>query len=306
MRTNKDKLIHTLVSGVVRHPVWPSSWGVGNDGKVGMLTGCGGIVYNVRVGDSVYDWAADHLEPGASTHNPEEKERMVYYNLSCMGNKAEVIGGKVEGAIGYVVAKHAGAWHVVIDFCDEDLSKLRLKDPVQVYVYGNGYKLLDYPDINLTSIDPECFEAMDIQEKDGKLHVQVAGIVPAELMGSGFGGSLPIGDVDFMTSDREYIKECGLDDIKLGDVVMVKDIDTRYGCSYKRGAVSLGIIVHGDSPGSGHGPGVTFFMASDKPLIVPVINKSANIKKYHDIAYGTIKPLLKKKKTKTDPGKKRT
>jgi len=297
MRTNKDKLIRTLVSGVIRHPSWPRSWSVGHDGKVDMLAGCGGIVYNVRVGDDAYGWAADHLEPGVSTHNSDEKEKMAYYILACMGNKAEVIDGKAEGAIGYVVAKHAGAWHVVIEFCDEDLKKMRLKDPVQVYVYGSGFKLLDYPDINLTSIDPECFEAMNIQEKGGKLHVPVAGIVPAELMGSGLGCDEPMGDTDFMASDWEYIKECGLDEIKMGDVVMVKDIDARYGCSYKRGATSLGIIVHGDCPGSGHGPGVTFFMATDKPLIVPVIDKTANIKKYHDAAYGKLKPMPKKSKS---------
>ena len=295
MRTNKDKLIRTLVSGVVRHPGWPNRWEVGRDGEADMLAGCGGIVYNVRVGDSAYGWAADHLEPGASTHNPDEKERMAYYNLPCMGNRAEVIGGKAEGAVGYVMGKHAGAWHVVIEFCEEDLKKLRLKDSVQVVVYGSGLKLLDYPDIKLTSIDPECLEAMKIQEKGGKLHVPVAGVVPAELMGSGLGSNQPIGDVDFMASDWDYIKECGLEDIKLGDIVMIKDIDARYGCSYKKGAASLGIIVHGDSPVSGHGPGVTFFMATDKPLIVPVMDKNANIKKYHDKAYGKLKPLPPKK-----------
>lgn len=295
MRTNKDKLIRTVVSGVIRHPAWPSGWEVAHDGTPEMLAGCGGITYNVHVGDSAYGWAADHLEPGASTHNPDEKERLVYYTLCCMGNRAEMIGGPAEGAQGYVVAKHAGAWHTVIDFEEADLRKMRLKDAVQVEVYGVGLKLLDYPDVHVNSIDPECLEAMNIEEKDGKLYVPVAGVVPAALMGSGLGSDRPMGDVDFMAHDWDAILENDLQDIRLGDVVMVKDIDTSFGAKYKKGAASLGVIVHGDSRSSGHGPGVTFFMACEKPLLVPVIDKTANIKKYHDLAYGPIKALNEKK-----------
>lgn len=298
MRTNKDKLVKTLGSGVIRHPAWPGGPEANRDGGLSILPGCGGITYDIKAGDSAYGWAADHLEPGASTHNPDEKERMCYYTTSCMGNRAEVISGKAEGAEGYVMAKHAGAWHVVIEFDQSDLRKMRLKDQVQVVAYGTGLELLDYPDVHVNSIDPGCLEAMNIEEKDGKLHVPVAGVVPANLMGSGMGSSRPMGDVDFMTSDWDYIKRCSLDGIKLGDVIMVKDIDTSYGAKYREGAASLGIIVHGDSVSSGHGPGVTFFMASEKALLVPVIDKTANIKKYHDIAYGPVKPIEDKNKAR--------
>ena len=298
MKTNKDKLVRSLVAGVIRHPGYPQKWSVGFDGTPDMLGGCGGIVYNVKVGDSAYGWAADHVEPGASTCNTEEKERMAYFILACMGNRAEVVSGKAEGAVGYVIAKHGGCDHVVIDFHEKDLKKMRLKDNVQIEVYGNGLKLLDYPDIKVTSIDPECLEAMDIKEKNGKLYVPVAGIIPSELMGSGLGYNLPMGDCDFMATDWNTIVDNKLDDIRLGDVVLVKDIDARYGPSYKKGASSVGVIVHGDSPGSGHGPGVTFFMATEKPLIIPMINKTANIKKYHHKVYGKLKPAPKKKNKK--------
>ena len=300
MKTNKDKLVRSLVAGTIRHPGYPSRWSVGNDGTPDMLGGCGGIVYNVKVGDSAYGWAADHVEPGASTCNTEEKERIAYFILACMGNRAEVVSGKAEGAVGYVVAKHGGCDHVVIDFHEDDLKKMRLKDTVQIYVYGNGFKLLDYPDIKLTSIDPECLEAMKIKEIDGKLHIPVAGVIPSELMGSGLGYNLPMGDCDYMATDWDSIVENNLENIKLGAVVLVKDIDARHGPSYKRGAASVGIIVHGDSPGSGHGPGVTFFMATDKPLIVPVIDKKANIKTYHHKVYGELTPTPEKKDDKKD------
>lgn len=295
MRTNADKLVRMSVSGVVRHPAWGGEWEVTHNGMPQMLPGGGGIVYNVHVGDSAYGWAADHLEPGASTHNPDDKERMIYYVLSCMGNRAEVISGPAEGAVGYVVAKHAGAYHVVVDFAEEDLRKMRVKDAVQIEICGAGLQLLDYPDIHVNSIDPKCLEAMNIEEKDGKLYVPVAGVVPATLMGSGLGSSRPMGDADFMAHDWDVVVENGLDDIRLGDIVMIQDIDTSYGAKYKKGAASLGVIVHGDSQLSGHGPGITFFMGTEKNLLVPVIDKTANIKKYHDLAYGPIEALKEKK-----------
>ena len=296
MKTNKDKLIRILISGEITHP---GDYKLTTyDGLPMRQTGCGGIVYNVRVGDSAYGWEADHLEPGASTKNTNEKEMMAYYNFGCMGNKAEITKGPAEGAEGYVVAKHGGAWHTVIDFDEKDLRKMRIKDTVQVEAYGVGLKLLDYPDVHLNSIDPECLEAMKIKEKDGKLHIPVAGVVPAILMGSGMGQISPVGDTDFMTSEWSTVVENKLEDIKLGDVVMIMDMETRFGPKYKKGAMTVGVIVHGDSRVSGHGPGVTFFMSVDKPLLVPVIDKTANIKKYHDLAYGKLKPMKDKKNKK--------
>ncbi|MCL2008606.1 MAG: DUF4438 domain-containing protein [Treponema sp.] len=297
MRTNKDKILRFLVSGIISHP----SWSPGRTNLSGLplrVGGMSGIVLNVRVGDSAYGWEADHLEPGVSACNINEKETMAYYNYSCMGNKAKVLDGPAKGAIGYVAAKHAGPWHTMIDFDPKDMEKLRLKDPIQVESYGVGLKLLDYPDVNIISIDPGILEAMKIKEKGGKLHIPVAGVVPASIMGSGLGSSNPIGDIDYMTADWSFIKENKLEDIKLGDIVMIKDLATHFGAQYKKGAMTVGIIAHGDCMTSGHGPGVTFFMSVDKPILVPEIDKTANIKKYHDLAYGKLKPLKDTKEKK--------
>jgi len=299
IRLNTDKLVRTLVSGVVRPPVFPDNWKITYEGKPFMYHGCGGITYNVRVGDSAYGWAADHVEPGASTSNLEDKEMMPYYLFCCMGNRAEVISGKAEGAVGYVVAKHAGINHVVCDFAEEDLKKMRLRDAVQVEVYGMGLSAPDYPDVHFTSIDPGCLEALGIGELEGgRLRVPVAGVVPAELMGSGLGSSRPMGDVDYMAHDWDKITECRLENIRLGDLVMVKDMDASYGLVYKKGAASVGVIVHGDSPLSGHGPGVTFFMSTAKDILVPEISKDANIGLLHEKAYGPLKPMPEKPKDK--------
>ena len=43
----------------------------------------------------------------------------------------------------------------------------------------------------------------------------------------------------------------------LGDFVAITDIDARFNMGYRRGWVTVGIVVHGASPQPGHGPGIT-------------------------------------------------
>jgi hypothetical protein len=46
-------------------------------------------------------------------------------------------------------------------------------------------------------------------------------------------------------------------DLALGDLVAVTDIDARYNRGFRRGWVTVGVVVHGTSPLPGHGPGIT-------------------------------------------------
>ncbi|MCW2929321.1 MAG: hypothetical protein JWM19_283 [Actinomycetia bacterium] len=45
--------------------------------------------------------------------------------------------------------------------------------------------------------------------------------------------------------------------LRLGDLVAITDIDARFNAGYRRGWVTVGLVVHGGSPQPGHGPGVT-------------------------------------------------
>ena len=85
------------------------------------------------------------------------------------------------------------------------------------------------------------------------------------------------GDYDIMTSDAALVKEYGLDKIRFGDFVALLDHDNRYGRAYRKWAVTIGIVVHGDCKGAGHGPGVTTIMTSKTTLIQPIIDPNANI-----------------------------
>ena len=74
-------------------------------------------------------------------------------------------------------------------------------------------------------------------------------------MGSGAELTPEFVDQDLMTGDRAALAEYGIDRLRLGDLVAVMDTDHRYGRGYKPGGVTIGLIMHGDSIMTGHGPG---------------------------------------------------
>lgn len=129
--------------------------------------------------------------------------------------------------------------------------------------------------------DPELFDKLGIEEKDGKLIVPVTHIIPAYLMGSGLGSStLMSGDYDITTQDKEAVKELGLDTLRFGDIVYIQDNDGHNGAHYLKGSGSVGVIVHSDSFTSGHGPGVCVMLTCKKDTLKPKICKDANIANY--------------------------
>jgi hypothetical protein len=140
---------------------------------------------------------------------------------------------------------------------------------------------LDYPDIVLRNASPVLIEKMNIIEDNGKIKVGVAKLVPAAIMGSGLGmiGSAT-GDYDITLFDEEIKTEYNLGDLRFGDIVGIINADTRFGRSYRTGAVTIGVVIHGDSFHAGHGPGVTTLMTCKTPLIEPFIDPDANLANY--------------------------
>ena len=100
-------------------------------------------------------------------------------------------------------------------------------------------------------------------------------------MGSGLGTtSMMNGDYDIMTQDPNANMRYGISALRFGDLVMIEDHDNCHGPHYRKGARSIGVIVHSDSFTSGHGPGVTVLFSGDSDSLKPLINKDANIANY--------------------------
>jgi len=281
LKTNADKLVKISVWGEVVSPIFVSEmspYRISYDGRAIALPGMGGITYNVRVGDLATGWEADHVEPGVSLENKEKDEKApAAYNmalnlLACVGNEAKVVSGDAKGEKGVVTGKHGGINHVMVDFREETLEKLVLKDKVQIKAWGMGLKLLDLPSVKVMNMDPDFMRAVNPSTENGKL------VVPAATMGSGLGvDQVYSGDYDIQLFDKEMVKQYGLEDLRLGDLVAILDADHSFGRIYKKGAVSVGIVVHTDCVISGHGPGVTSLFTSSEGMITPKLDEKANI-----------------------------
>lgn len=287
LRTNKQYLVEKAVSGKISSPRIPlkNPWLIDSGGIPHVMPGTGGITYNVSVGDSALDFVGDHIEPGVSlTLKSSEAERSTLGGLSiltCVGNEAKVMSGQAAGMKGTVTGKHGGVEHVIIDFAQTVLDKLAIGDTIQIRAQGQGLELKDYPDVHVMNIDPGLLGKLGITSRNKQMIVPVTHVIPASIMGSGLGSRHSYsGDYDIQLGEKETIGKFGLQNLRIGDVVGISDADCRYGRTIRSGATSIGVIVHGACITSGHGPGVTVLMTTVKKLIVPKLDRGANISIY--------------------------
>jgi hypothetical protein len=289
LRTNQDKLVMISVQGRVSYPVRSSAYTITYDGGPVVVPGVGGITYNIKVGDKAFGWEADHVEPGVSTVVNEEKRNdppnYAYNTLACIGNQTKVVSGEAKGSRGVVTGHHGGIEHVLIDFDQDTLEKLCIEDKILIKAYGQGLKLLDYPEIKVFNLDPALLEKMNIKGMNNDtIEVPVTCEIPAKLMGSGLGSaSVASGDYDITTADKKMVEKYKLDKIRFGDMVVISDADNSFGRSYREGAVTIGIVVHSDCVIAGHGPGVATLLTSPKGNIKFHLVPDANIANYLNI-----------------------
>ncbi|ABR46257.1 conserved hypothetical protein [Alkaliphilus metalliredigens QYMF] len=285
IQINKAKLVMQSVQGKIHSPQGANPYRIDREGVGHILPATGGITYNVKIGDSCMEWIGDHVEPGVSIRNEDKMENNALMILSCIGNEARVVTGEAKGAKGYVTGMHGGIDHVLIHFKEEDMEKMAINDTILIKAFGQGLAIEGLDDVKCMNIDPGLFEKLDIKiNPEGYLEIPVKTEVPAYMMGSGIGGATAYsGDYDIMTGDKDANREFGINELKFGDLVLLRDCDNTYGRQYLKGAVSIGIVVHSDCIKSGHGPGITVIMSSKKPIIKAIINKEANISNYLQI-----------------------
>lgn len=283
IKTNKDRLVIQSVQGKIHSPaVANNPYRIDREGLAHILPATGGISYNVKIGDSCMKWVGDHIEPGVSIKNDDRAENNALMLLACIGNEAKVITGEAKGAKGFVTGMHGGIDHTLIYFKDEDLENMAIGDTILVKAHGQGLAIEGHEDIKCMNIDPYLLEKLDIKESsNGALKVPVVTEIPAYLMGSGIGSSTAFsGDYDIMTGDEDANRKFGIDKLRFGDLVLLRDCDNTNGRQYLKGSISIGVIVHSDCIKSGHGPGVTVIMSSKTSNIEGVIDEKANIGHY--------------------------
>ncbi|MDR7334402.1 DUF4438 domain-containing protein [Roseateles asaccharophilus] len=285
-RYNRDELVAVTVQGQIAHPVARAMpYRVGHDGVPRVLPGTGGIVLNQRIGDLCVGLAGDHIEPGVSLHNnsrevigPRDGPNNALITYACVGNRALVLNGAARGRQGWVTGKHGGVNHVMVDFPPEVLRRLAIGDRIAITSIGQGLRLPQHPRIELMNCAPLLLGCWGWVERDGQLHVPVTHLIPARLMGSGLGkNNAWRGDYDIQLADRAARARYRLGSLRFGDFVAITDADTRHGPSLREGRVTIGVIVHGDSTVSGHGPGVTPLLTGPAELLRPRREADANL-----------------------------
>jgi hypothetical protein len=255
------------------------------EGRSVILPGMSGITYNVRTGDPAFGWAGDHVEPGVSIAAGNEGADMALHYLSCIGNEAVVTSGLSAGARGVVTGEHA---RMLVDFESEVYDGLAIGDTIQILAEGRGMKMLDYPQIEMKKISPRLFEALGVEAIDERtIRIPVAMELPIRIMGSGAELNSEYVDQDLMSGDRCLMKDLGIDQMRLGDVIAIKHADHRFGRSFRNGAVSIALCIHGDSVMTGHGPGIMTIMTCPEPCIEWVIDSNANIGHYFGLVKET-------------------
>jgi hypothetical protein len=274
--TNETSLVEMAVCGVITTPaVRPGQYIPHPDGTATVLPGMFGITYNVRCGDRAFGWAGDHVEPGVSIDDEGNSGRHhALHYLNCIGNEAIVTSGMATGARGIVIGEHA---RILVQFNAEAQELMAPGDRIQVITKGQGLALMDHTSVALKKMSPRLFHAMGITEDVGRLHLKVAMELPVQIMGSGAELNSEYVDQDLMSGDRALMADLGIDQMRLGDLIAIRHADHHWGRSYREGAVSICLCIHGDSIMTGHGPGLLTLMTARNGEIDFTVDPSANL-----------------------------
>jgi len=301
--TNKDKLLTLAVQGQIA-PAQPStSYTTTWDGKPKMAIGIGGINYNLKIGDKIFGWAnGDRATMGVATEGAgSERAEMSWLTLTSIGNEVKVLGGEAKGEKGVVIGKFG--YFILIHFEDEVLDKLAIEDKLHVKAQGVGLEIEGFKDVFAHGIIPEILEKIVIKKSNNKLEVPVVKEIPGELIGQGSGRGSLYGNWHIQTCYPPDIKKYGLDELRFGDLVLLKDTQTDYGKGYFKGGATLGVVCSGPSDISGLGIGVTPILSTRSKKLTTRIDPSANIGKYLGLKKKKPSPSTKTSALKTNKDK---
>jgi Domain of unknown function (DUF4438) len=274
---NRAELLRTVLVGEVTSPEMSSMnpYDVSADGEPFVPVGVGGVCYTVKVGMSALGWAADQVEPGASIANPSTAANEALSLYACVGNAVRVRGGDAAGAAGVVTGKHE-AFHasknVLVHLESDALERLMPGDLVRVSACGRGMRVAGLPEIACHSLGPELWDTWAPEEVSGRLAVRVTRILPPEVVGMGSGRVSAATSISLQAGPAD-----GLDDLRIGDIVAVREWDATYYTGYHEGRVTIAVVATGDSPVLGNGPATTILLSGPSEAFSLVVAADANL-----------------------------
>jgi len=282
LATNEADLVAVSVAGAVAHPGFPGlpaePYRLAADGTAFLLPTYGGIVYNVSVGDRAFGWAADCIHPGVSIRQADDNQNRGLNVFACIGNRARVMTGGAAGSTGLVTGKSGRfSEQVIVHLPRETRTKMAVGDQVLIRAEGIGLTLTDHPDVSLKGIAPGLLGALSVREESGHVAFGVTAQIPPHLVGAGLGLTSEGGSLHMQSTDRDLLAELGLDRLRLGDLVALKDTDSRYNHGYLRGARAIGVVASTDGPRAGYGPGIAILMTAPAGQLGSFEDPGANL-----------------------------
>jgi hypothetical protein len=283
--TQSPRAVTVNLLGYAEHPhLGGSPYQVDADGHPYVPAGDGGIVLGLRLGESAFGRDADHAAPGACLVHPDQAARHALAIYSCIGNLAQVRSGEALGARGVVVGKRGEQGRVIVCFDDVDLARLRPGDQVMIRARGQGWRPADLPaPVALLNLDPAVLQHLPVSVGSGSAFVTagVRLVVSSKVAGNGIGRPAVGWDLDLQLGTLPQASPAdsavGAErDLLLGDLVAVRDLDARFNMGYRRGWVTVGIVVHGSSPLPGHGPGLAPILTGPADALRPEPDKAGH------------------------------
>jgi hypothetical protein len=263
-----------LAATVEQASVGADPYRIDADGQPYVPVGDGGIVLGLRLGDGVWDRAADHAAPGACLVHPDPAAGSALAAFACIGNRVEVRTGAAAGELGAVVGKRGEGGRVIAAFPQAVLRRIRPGDQVAVRGRGQGAPE-PAPGVTMCNLTPELLDHLPLEVTAKAVSVGVRATVPSRLVGNGIGRPTPMWDLDLQVGQARA-GAYGLAGLCLGDLVAIADIDARFNAGYRRGWVSIGMVVHGGSPQPGHGPGVTVILSGPGDALLPGVEAESH------------------------------
>jgi hypothetical protein len=240
-----------LLGTVEQAEVGTEPFRVSRDGAPYVPVGDGGIVLGLRLGDSATAPETDHAAPGAALVHPDPAAGQALCAQACVGNPVVVRTGAAAGARGAVLGKRGEGERVLAVLAPADLARLRPGDAVSVRVCGQG-AAPPVPGVTAMNAAPGLLDALGVVAGDDVVRVGVRDVWPSRCVGNGIGRPAPLWSLELSLPDAPGLV--------LGDLVGIADLDARFNAGYRRGWMTIGLVVHGGSPLPGHGPGVTVLL----------------------------------------------
>lgn len=278
VETNATRLVTQLLAG----EVWPATadrhaYRVDADGTPFLLPGMGGVTLAGHLGEAATGYASDHLEPGLSVRHADPAANFALQYLTCVGNEVTLVSGASAGGRGVVIGQHA---YVLVDADDDVLEGATVGDQVTVRAHGQGLALAAHPQVRVKNLDPAVLAAMPGGTRaDGRLEVHVAVDVPADAAGAGGGMASEYANTDLMGAyaGLDESLSLGLESLRIGDLVVLRDTDHSWGRGHRPGWLTIGTISTGQCALFGHGPGPTTLLSGPAEAFAVVLDPDANL-----------------------------